>query len=607
VKPPLDRRTELEALSTASLRYVRDPQPSRRTSSRLNLQISGILAGVAGLALALTTPMEHHCAATFRLDAPSSALHHIDIKTMLAEYVSRLGADPTPVKPGDSRWWTDAPADGILRLGVTTTDRRKGVEEAAALAEGFLTTLQEHRDEIRRTPSEGEGVLSDLVHQLQERVAQAQVDSAKASLPPADPRIDRDMLVQRWQGLRTDFAATRTQLAEAAAEVDRLRSDFEPTRGIVRADDRRRALESDAALQQDLRELEVTLSELKLHLLNIWQQMSGRIEQLATTMDELSRTASNSDTTRLGQNIQAAVLGLVNDTDVYRQKLTTFTEVWTYEFTSLQRMDVDPASGELLDVYQRVRMLLSDFLFAASQGMSAVRSHLSVLDEQTSDNARHYVLQSNLTRAFQAAQKAHHRFEFVAGGIDTPDNFRLDAALRSSHGLRRRILEQMQHLEQRLQTEAIDRARKQRVLALTEAEHAIEQIRATSEQIIEQLLSVQDGLIHAVGLTEGFLHAVLQAELAASRLQTAQENLARTDRRLAELVARREAANADLGVELVSCGVIGTELNLVQRLRLGGIGFVMTLVTVLLGQWWITRRTAQSRRHPGAAGTSSGT
>ena len=593
VKSPFDRRTELEALSTASSRYVRDPQPSRRTSSRLNLLISGILAAVAGLVLAVATPLEHHCAATFQVGSPSSASHDINVEAALAEYVSRLGADPTQIKPGEPRWWIDAPADGILRLGVTTTDGRKGVEEAAAFAQGFLTTLQERTDEARRTPSEGEGVLSDLISQLQERVAQAQaqVDSATASLPSADPRIDRDMLVQRWRGLRTDFAATRTQLAEAAAGADRLRSDFEPTHGIVSADDRRRALESDPALQQDLRELEVKLAELKLHLLNVWQQSSARLEQLHTAMDDLSRTASTSDTTRLGQNIQAAVQDLVNDTDAYRQTLTTFTEVWTNEFTSLQRMDVDPASGELLDRYQRVRSLLSDFLFAASQGLSAVRSHMNVLGEQASDNARHHVLQSNLTRAFQAAQTAYHRFEFAAGGIDTPDNFRLDAALRSARGLRRRALEQIQHIEQRLQTEAIDRAKTQRVKALAEAEHAVEQTRATSEQTIEQLFSVQDGLIQATGLTEGFLHAVLQAELAANRLQTAQENLSRAEQRLGELTAEREAASADIGVELISCGVIGTELNLRQRLRLAGIGFVVTLVAVLAGQWWITRRT----------------
>lgn len=544
--------------------------------------------------------MEHRCAAIFRADSPSSALHVIEIKTMLAEYASRFGADSTQIKPGDPRWWTDAPADGILRLGVTTTDCRKGVEEAAAAARGFITALQERKDEFRRTPSEAEHVFSELVSQLQKRAAQAQaqVDSATASLPPADPRIDRDALVQRWRGLRTDFAATRTQLAEAAAGVDRLRSDYEPTHGIVRAEDRRRALESDPALQQDLHELEVRLAELKLDLLTVWQQSAGCLQQLATSMDDLSRTASTSDTTRLTPNVSASVLSLAKDTDAYRQTLATFTESWTIEFTGLQRMDVDPASGELLDVYQRVRRLLSDFLFAASQGVAAVRSDLSALGEQTSDNARHHVLQSNLTRAFQVAQSAHHRFEFAAGGIDTPDNFRLDAALRSARGLRRRVLEQIQHIEQRLQTEAIDRAKTQRAKALVEAEHAVEQTRATSEQTIEQLFSVQDGLIHAVGLTEGFLHAVLQAELAANRLQNAQDDLARTDHRLAELVARREAASTDIGVELVSCGVIGTELNLGQRCRLGGIGFVVTLITVLLGQWWITRCT-EARRHGG--------
>jgi len=436
-------------------------------------------------------------------------------------------------------------------------------------------------------------VFSELVVQLQDRVAeaQAQLDSATSSLPPADPRIDRDALVQRWHGLRSDFAATRAQLAQAAAGFDRLRSDSEPTHGIVNADDRRRALESDPGLQQDLRELEVKYSELKLHLLSVWQQSAGRLELLQTATDELSRTASESDTTRLPPNLQVAVQGLVSDTDAFRQTLTAFTDVWTNEFTSLQRMEIDPAGGELLDGYQRVRRLLSDFLFAASQRWSAMRSHLSVLGEQISDNARHHVLLSNLTRVFQSAQTAHHRFEFAAGAIDTPDNFRLDAALRSASGLRRRALEQIQQIEHRLQAEAIDKAKRQRAQSLVDAEKSVEQIRATAEQTIEQLFSVDDGLIQAVGLSEDFLHAVLKAELAANRAQTAQDDMARADLRLKELVAKRESTSADIGIKLVSCGVIGTELNLAQRARLGGIAFGVTLVTLLIGQWLMTRRT----------------
>jgi len=592
VKLPLDRPSELDALSKASSRYVRDPHPSRRSSSRVNLLVAGLLAMVAGLVLAVATPVEYHCAAILQVAPQSSDSNQFDLGAALADYASRRPGGDTRIGPGPSRWWTDSPSDGILRLGVTATDRRSGLKVAAAFAETFLAELQQRANEARRTPTEGEGVLADLISQLEDRVAQAQaqVDTATASLPSADPRVDRDSLIQRWQGLRTDFASSRAQLAEAAAGVDRLRSDFEPTHGIVTAEDRRRALDSDAALQQDLRELEVKLAELKLHLLNVWQLSAGRLDGFRIATDELSRAASQSDTTRLPQNISDAVLGLVNDSDACRQTLTAFAEAWTNEFTGLQRMEVDPASGELLDRYQRVRMLLSNFLFATSQGLSAARLHLSVISEQASDNARHHVLQSNLTRAFQAAQTAYHRFEFAAGGIDTPDNFRLDATLRSARGLRRRILEQIQHLEQRLQTEAIDRFKRQRVKALVEAEHAVELTRATSEETIEQLFAVQDGLIHAVGLTEGFLHAVLQAELAANRLQTTQENLAHAQQRLGEMTAEREAANADIGVELISCGVIGTELNLPQRLRLGGIGFVMTLLAVLAGQWWITRR-----------------
>lgn len=555
--------------------------------------MSGIIAAVVGIMLAIATPLEHHFVASYRVESSPSTAHDTEIQSALADYALGLGGNPGTA-PSIHRWWIDAPTVGVLRLGLTTTEWRSGVEATRAAAQRFLTVLQERRDEIRRTPSEAERVYSEIVSQLQERVtaAQAQVDAATASLPSTDPRIDRDALIQRWRGLRTDFTTTQTRLAEAAAGFDRLRSDAEPSHGIVRVDDRRRALESDPVLQQDLRELEVKLSELKLHLLNVWQQTAGRLEQLHSAMDDLSRTASDSDTGRLAQNIHAAVQSMMSESDAYRQTLIVFTEVWTSEFTALQRMDVDPAGGELLDCYQRVRMLLSDFLFTAAQKLTALRSHLGVLGEQASDNARHHVLQSNLTRAFQAAQTAHHRFEIAAGGIDTPDNFRLDAALRSARGLRRRALEQIQIIEQRLQAEAIEKAKRQQAQALIEAEQVIERTRTTSEQTIEQLFTVQDGLIHAVGLTEDFLHAVLQAEIAAVRLQTALEDFSRAALWLRELSTQRETARADVGIKLITCGAIGSDLVTARRLRLGGIGFGVTLVTVLFGQWWVMRRVS---------------
>lgn len=594
-----DRRTELDALSTASMRYRHGPLPARRdrSASPSNLVVPIVGAWVVGMLLAVATPAEHDCAAMFKMVQASVAPRDLELRAALASYASSLGtphADADPGAPGvNPHWWVNAPAEGFLQLGVTTTDRRRGVEEASAAAYGFLSVLRERADEARQTPSDAEHEVSQLVAALRQRAgeAQAQVEAATGSLPPSDPRINRDALLERWRALRSDFTTAREQLAEAAAGVDRLQTELvlslegsEPARGIVGGEDRRRALESDPALQQDLRELGVRLSELKLHLLNVWQQSAGRLEQLRSATDDLLRTASQSDTARLPPNVRAAVEGVVSETELYRQTLGAFVDAWTGEFTTLQRLEVDPQSGELLDGYQRARSLLSDFLFAASQRLAALRSHVNTLGEQPSDNARHHVLQSNLTRAFQAAQSAHHRFEFAAGAIDTPDNFRLDAALRSARGLRRRTVEEMQRLEQRLQADAIEKAKQQRAQALAEAEHAVERTRATSEQTIEQLFAVQDGLIQAVGLSEGFLHAVLQAELAANRLQTAQADLARTEERLRELAASRQAAAADIGIELVSCGVVQSNLKLAQRFRLGGIGFVVTLVTVLVAR-----------------------
>ncbi len=535
--------------------------------------------------------MEYHFAAVFSTSADPQSGAQIDLQEEVSHYASDvIVANAQEVAPA-LRWWVDSPDAASTRFCVSSTDRGEGLRLAMSVADGFLVHLEQRADERRNTPTNAELEIDYVKSQFRDRLveAQARLDVATSSIPASDPRIDLDAMLIRWRSLRSDFSATRQQISEAAAGVDRLRSESEPTYGVVTAEDRRRGLESDAALQQDLKELEVHLSQLKLHLLNVWQNTAGRLDQLLGASDDLIKTASISDDARPDPIVQAPVQGVASETETYRNTLMAFTQLWTTEFTALQRLHVDPASGELLDVYHRVRTMLNDFLFAASKGLSAIRSHLSALGRMTADNARRHVLESNLTRAFQALQAAHHRFEFAAGGLDTPDNFRLDAALRSARGLRRRIVEQFQQLEQRLQVEAGDRARNQHVLSVAAAERSLEQTRAASEQTIEQLFSVQDGLIRAVELGEDFLRAVLQAELAAHRLEILQEELASCDLRLAELEALRQAENADVGVELVSCGMTATQFNFARRFRVGGAVFLATLVTVLLGQWWITR------------------
>jgi hypothetical protein len=264
--------------------------------------------------------------------------------------------------------------------------------------------------------------------------------------------------------------------------------------------------------------------------------------------------------------------------------LGSFIDAWTAEFTGLQRNEVDAFSAEVLDANERLRKLAHDFLFNSGQRLSTARKQLKSIADDPGATSRHHVLHSNLTRGFQSVQGLRHRFEFAAGALDTPDNFRLDSSLRAARGLRRRTQERIEQIERKLLAEARQRARQEQAEALAEAQQAIERTRAAAERTVEDLFTVQEGLLAGGQLSEEFAAAVLRAELAAQRVLATRQALATIEGRLSEMASQRRAAADSLQVELVSCEVVGYGLDGWRRARLGLIGFVATFIVVLVGQ-----------------------
>ena len=247
-------------------------------------------------------------------------------------------------------------------------------------------------------------------------------------------------------------------------------------------------------------------------------------------------------------------------------------------------------AAQLDAVVEQLVHPLNDFLFDTARSLSTMRSRVQEVGDDPSDSARHHVYQSNLTRAFHTVQAAHHRFEFAAGALETPDNFRLDAAMKSARGLRRRSQDRIQEIEARLEAKAAERARQRHALELAEAEQFIDQVRSATDRTVDELIALQEELNLDTEASEAFLRAVLRAEVATSRLEIARTDRNQIEDRLRSLAAERVARAKTADVELVSCDVAGRPVNLDDRLRTGGVAGILTLITALLGQYWITRR-----------------
>lgn len=554
------------------------------------------LAAVAGLlvgaVITLMGPFEYSCTTTMRITGRASKDHVAVCRKELLDYALVQGADTTGARAAFGGWLIDSPEPSLLRLTLRTSDRRAGVALVRRIAQGFRERMRGLAADARETPTRAEELLAGRATELRERQAQAQaqIDAVMATIPDTDPAAHHDALAERWEQLRSDFSTSREELSRTSADVNRLRAEPEPTHGLVSAEQREQALQSDAALQQDLSELAVNLTEVKLHLSNVWQRSAGPLERIALRVHDLIETASSgSGRTNFGQGA-TRLQTLIGSTEAYRDMVETFRRVWTREFNAVRRLNIDPYNGETLDRYERVRRTLNDFLFAAARRLASIRSQVHAIADDPQDGARHHVFQSSLMRAFHAMQTAHHRFEFAAGTIETPDNFRLDAALKAARGLRRRSRDCIRQIEEQLQAEAALRARQRQSRKLAGAEKHVRHLRAVTDRALGELIAMQDDLNVSAKQAETFLRAVLRIETVAARLELARNDLVQTEVQLDELVAERNVAANGTDVEIVSSGVVGGPGNLIERLGLGALGGALTLLSVLLGQWWITRR-----------------
>ncbi len=557
-----------------------------RARRRIGVAPALLAAIVVGAALLFAEPFQHLCGATFRVTETSNRDRITFYRKELLDFTWADVAQQPDADQAGPMWMVDEPEFGLLRAYRSTTDRQRGVERANVVARGFLTHLNALARETRTTPTEGETILEGYVRQFQARLAdtQEQFESAIAALPDSDPRLHRETLLANWGQLQSDFKAAREQLAQTARQFDNLKGENEQTTAVVMPAERRDVLEADEALQQDFKELAATLTELKLHMLNVWQRSSAALEKLESAGSAFQDWLTKRITDAPPQDIHDLVENLSVESSSYRESAAAFSHAWTAEFKALQQREVDAQSGDLLDAYLRARTLLNDFLFSAGQKLSAMRSRVNEAARQPRDNARLHVVQSELMRGFQEVQSAHHRFEFAAGSLETPDNFRLDSALRIARGLRRRITDRTKAIEDRLKTEATERAKKQRLETMAAIEAVLEKTRASSDETIDRLLAVQEGLNQTANLSEAFVTAVLRAELANSRLQLTREDLARMEAQLRELAARRASAGDEPPISLAACGVVQSAVNLPERLRVAGVGAGVAFVAVLLGQ-----------------------
>lgn len=581
----------LSALSEASTEYGRARRqagPPRRFSGFLLAVLAALLVGSV---VAMVGPIDYRCAADFTISPkPNESRLGYYRKELLNYAWHALPPTASDTKPLE--WFVESPAQDELRLCIEAPDREAGVARLRELAGGFVKTVEKLDAQSRVTPTETEQLLSSYGNELEKSLdeLQSKVDDAVATLPGDDPSNRRHELRAQWDDLRAAFSSARKRVTQSSHDYQRLLTEPEPTHGVVSTEARRQRLEADEGLQQDLAELAVALTEVKAHTLAVWQRADEPLQELVRNTNEFQKTLPDDADTTTTPATRARVAPIADALAAYQARLSGFRDAWTAAFAELREQDIDPYTAGVLDRYGEIRRSLGDFLFTSSKSLSTMRHAVNALNESQADLARDYVLTSKLVRAFHRIQNAHHKFEFVAQDIESTDDFRLDASLKSAQGLHRRTAAKISEIERQIQGEALAQARKRREADQLAAKELMERVRTTADKTVDSLVNLQEELNLSADQSEAFQQATLKVEVAASRLQLTQDYLNETNSRLRDLRAKRLTPADATKVTLQLCHVIGSAVDWRERTRTGGVGAALTLVTVLLGQWWVSKR-----------------
>lgn len=581
----------LSALSEASRKYARLSAAETPPRPRFSRALPFAAALIVGMAIFFAGRFEYRCAATVRINGPLAEERTDSCRKELLDFAW------VNLKPGESEastpaWLVDVPEPATLRLILTTPNRPGGLEAVQMAAGGYITQVHDRWQAARSTPTPSEQILARRTDELQTRLqdTETQIETIRSASPSGDPAAVRSMLREQWQELRKRFADVRRNLTEADDEVARLEAEPVPAHGIIDSTERREAMEEDLALQQDLGELQVNLLELRNQLLGVWRKSSAELEQLTTAGEELSGTLAYHQDASFSESGRMPVAELAESAGKYIASLQTFAEAWTKDQENLEQLPEAGLAEELLELHNHGRTVLNDFLFTADKELGEMREIAQNLGDIPGDHARFHVLLSDVTRAFQKLQSAHHRFGFAAASIESRENFRLDAALQAARGLRRRTREQIAAIEEVLQKQAVESARQDHADALERAATEVEKHREQAEGIVGELVDLQESLNATLDESDQFLRATLQAEWVESQQELTAADLKRLQEQLDTIAAERAAAWDGISLELVDVQVLGRPVNLNHRLRIGGLAALCTLLTVGLGQWWLGRR-----------------
>jgi hypothetical protein len=494
------------------------------------------------------------------------------------------------IQPG---WRVAAdPHTGVLELHLSHHDAHIASSSVRQLADEFEARLSALADRTGDRFLQIESLLSDIVDELRgelrsiqpilphKQMADAkQSDAAHPDLGIIAKRIDQQ--VEKFHQLRQ---------AEKRLVERRQRLRRESPQARIEPDDRRIALEARDDLQQDVQHLNMQLTVMIRALQDVSREASPKLAELlaeierVATIDqsEVARTATGRHRELVGDFTQRARL--------YLDRLTDFSTSWNGAFARLNSVDDRQRDVIAFSTQQRLHSLLGDFDFRSEKLIEDMRQTVRSISETTTLAADHGRCVATIKRAFHSLSATHRQFVFAASNVYRRNNFRLDGAMKSASGLRRRIRSTIASIDERLESQALARALSQQEHSETKTEHDVDAIRNDTFDTVSTILDLFSDWETSVKLAA-------ESSIATERERAIENRLTRTRSQLLSRVslledvvnAKKRARQESCGVTGVSCTVDGTPTGLSARINLSSALGIITLLGTMFVQTRLAR------------------
>lgn len=473
------------------------------------------------------------------------------------------------------------PQASALEVRTSATDTERARSQIDAVESGFAERLARLNREAAGRNHETRTLLARAVDDFKDTVRRARRDltAARQALPPGD-------LTPRREANRTSslaqtqlFRTLRQQEQDLLAAIDRF--EARPPEPKVDPEDAEAAYAARADLQQDLQQLRVQLTLGRRHLEDVWQTASPRLDDLLAATAAVVRIGSGAAARAAAPDCRRRLDALIDKVKVYQQRLKVFAEKWTRTLVTMRLEPIDPKTPRLFAVQERLQTLLGEFTFHSDKLMEDMRDRVRSLDPQSARQSRNHQLVSQATRSFQRFETDHRQFEFNASDVFRRNNFRLDSAVKSARGLHRRIRDNIAAIDRRLETEALDRARKERQVEIDTARRQLRDVREAIYTAVEGILAWQADLAAAIPEHDRYVRAAWIVEAAEHRLTEAERELLEWQKLLQSYENDRQAGvQASYAIRRTERAVDPTPSNLPRRVTIATAAGVLTFVTL---------------------------